>query len=496
MEMFQTYPDLLIRQNRYPEVNRVLDQFKTINDASLYDNPLLKAELLSEEELMEERRLSQEIDRLRKRLLISRTDENLQLQNEIAALSARKNQISRNSNFTSGGKNGFKVWAIQSRLNSTQAILHLTRIRDRFYQVRIYHDDLEVKVLPSGPSRDMSFEQAIQSLTSGNTDLNSLHEIYQYLGLDGLPSSIHSLIVIPDSYLYQLPLDVLPVFEPAGSASYGAARYLIEEMEVSYLNNLQEFVTSSPKPFYELDFAGFGISKFQNPETERQLAPLPQAPLEVKHIGNRLSRFRSIRTYIETDATPSSFVQSASQSRILHLSSHSTISENDPLFSRIYLYPESKETTGSGEFSGQIFAYQLFDLHLENELIMLNSCESGSGRYFQGSGIMGISRALRYAGARSLILNSWAVNDQFASDFALEFYTHINEGKSRPHALRAAKLYFLKNKNANPHYWGPYMLNGERHAMINRPETYPLYTFLLTFLMAGIWYTRRKQNGR
>lgn len=496
LEMFQTYADLLIRLERYNDVTLLLDQFKTINDASLYNNPLIKADLLNEEELMEDRRLTQDIDRLRKRRVVSRDEDvDLELQNEISALTARKNQISQKNNFAREENRGFKPWVIQSRLNSTQAILHLTHILDRFYLVRIFRDQIDVEVIPAGTSGEELFEQAIQGLTSGDTDLNSLHEIYQLLNLDKLPSSIGSLIVIPDSYLYQLPLDVLPVLQPSGSSSYGAAHYLIEEMEISYLNNLKEFLVSSPKPFYELDFTGFGISQFQNPGAERQLVSLPKAPFEVKNIVHRLNRFNSTRAYTESDATPASFRQSAPQSQILHMATHSTISENDPLFSRLYLYPDSADTETAGEISGQIFAYQLFDMELQNDLIMLNSCESGSGRYYQGSGIMGISRALRYAGARSLILNSWSVNDQFASDFSLEFYKHINQGKSKSYALQAAKLYFLKNKNANPHYWGPYMLNGERDAMINRPETYPLYTFLLAFLLIGIWYTHRKQNG-
>ncbi|MEX2600165.1 MAG: CHAT domain-containing protein [Balneolaceae bacterium] len=494
LDLFQTYADMLISQNRYAETISLLDRIKTINDASLFDNKLITSERMSEEALAEEKILAGRIDRLRKQLLVAPESEHLPIRNEIAALMAQKNQLmpQRDGNRLSGD---LRVWPIQARLRGNQAILHMTRIAGQLYLVQITADELNVQKIPMNEEHEALFEEAITGITNGDTDLLRLHDVYSYLNLENLPPSVTSLIVVPDSYLYQLPLDVLPTGIPQHAASYGSARYLIESMEVRYLNNLQEYMTQTPGTLYELDYAGFGISQFQESALGEQLVTLPMAPYEVEAIRGELTRFQNLSSFTEARATPENFIKSAANARILHLATHSKISEEDPLFSRLYLAPGEEPADDANGISGQIFAYELFDLNLRSDLIMLNSCESGSGRYFQGSGIMGISRALRYAGARSLILNSWSVNDQYASDFAIEFYKQINLGGSKSGSLREAKLHFLKNKNANPHYWGPYMLNGENNPMTRKPGTFPVYAALFFLFTAGVWATRKQQKS-
>ena len=132
---------------------------------------------------------------------------------------------------------------------------------------------------------------------------------------------------------------------------------------------------------------------------------------------------------------------------------------------------------------------------------MLNSCESGSGSYLQGTGVVGISRALRYAGAQSLVLNLWSVNDMMASEFAIKFYEGINKGETKSEALRNAKLYFLKTKNANPHYWGSYMLLGNEDAIIHPyaftnnmvAASFMIFFFSLALASSFIEIRRRKK---
>lgn len=491
LNLFDLYANLLLEQNRLSDLVNVMDQLKTINDASLIDNPLVKAGLLSEEELTENRRITQELDKLRKRLLVANQDAQLGIQNEISALSAQRNQLThrRSSDDLFSDMN---IWAVQSRLKNGEMILHTTRILDNFYVLMIDNNNIKHKKLPFDKGKELMFERAIEGLTTGNTNLADLHDVYAFLGLESLPSHVNSLIIAPDSYLYQLPLDVLPVSPPQSPTSYGSAAYLIEDMEVRYINNLQELARSEPRSFFEYDFTGFGISDFQH-TADGQLISLPKAPEEVQSIVSSLDRIGSSRAILESDATPAAFSSSASGSRILHLASHSKISENDPLFSTIYLHPGFEEETDG--LSGQLFAYQLFDMNLNNDLIMLNSCESGSGDYFQGSGIMGISRALRYAGARSLILNSWSVNDQLASDFAIEFYTGINNGKTKSQSLREAKIHFLKNKNANPHFWGAYMLNGDNQPVVSKPGRNEMLAILMILFAAGFVFTHKRLNG-
>ncbi|SHF51296.1 CHAT domain-containing protein [Fodinibius roseus] len=496
LHLFRLYAELLKEQNRPDEMVNVLDQLKTINDAALVDNPLVTSGRLSEEELTENLRITQQLDNLRKKLIVADENEKLSIQNEISALTARRNQL-RQQKSSSSLFQTTSLSNIQSRLRKGEGILHITRIMDSLYMVQIDRQEITINKLSFTESEEMLFEEALHGLATGETDLEVLYNIYSWLELDKLPEHWTSLIVVPDSYLYQLPVGVLPASSPSSPLSYGSSEYLIEQMEIRYLNSLKDLFRTEAEQTYTFDFTGIGVSDFEHTGDERLLS-LPNASQEVQNITERMNSVGRTRAFLDSEATPLAFRSGVSDSRILHVATHSKISEDNPLFSTIYLHPGLDEESGDS-LSGQIFAYQLFDMDLENELIMLNSCESASGEYFQGAGIMGFSRTLRYAGAQSLVLNLWQVEDQLASDFAIDFYESLREGETKPAALREAKIDFLKNKNANPHYWGAYMLNGDPRPVVDKFYTEPLFVFMM-FLLGGLifwglWLLLKQNNG-
>ncbi|SMO68999.1 CHAT domain-containing protein [Fodinibius sediminis] len=495
LHLVRLYAELLEEQNRPDEMVNVLDQLKTINDAALVKNPLVTSGLLSEEELTENLRITQELDNLRKRLMVADEKEKLSLQSKISALTARKNQLLQQKP-SSELLRTLPLSDIQSRLRKGEGILHITRIQDNLYMVLIDRHEITTKKLLFTESEEVLFEEALDGLATGATDLEALHKVYSWLELDKLPEQWSSLIVVPDSYLYQLPVGVLPVSPPSSPLSYGSAEYLVEQMDIRYLNSLKDLFRPESEQNYTFDFTGIGVSDFDH-AADKQLLSLPNASQEVHTIAERLNSVGKTRAFLNSEATPHAFRSGVSDSRILHVASHSKISEDNPLFSTIYLHPGMNEESGDS-LSGQIFAYQLFNMDLDNELIMLNSCESASGEYVQGAGIMGISRTLRYAGAQSLVLNLWQVEDQLASDFAIDFYEGLSEGKTKPAALREAKMDFLKNKNANPHYWGAYMLNGNPQPVVDNLFTPPVLAFIVLLMgglvFMGVWLLRRNEG--
>jgi len=493
LQVFESYADFLIANGRREEALRFLDRVKTINDASMVQNPLVKAEILTEDELNREQQIDIQMDNLRKKMLTASPSDRMNLQNEIEVLSVKKREITSKLN-NRALESPKAVWVLQRHLRPDEMLVHLSLIGNNLYISNLTDENLNVKKLVLSRDIDELFNSAINSMVSGRTDLHKLYSVYSYLGFDNIPDRINTITVMPDSYLHQLPLDVLPVTRPLSPVSYGSASYLVERYRVRYLNNLNELTVKSSNNSYEFDFAGFGISDFSR-NGQQNLVSLPQAPLEVETTVGKLDRFDIKNAILETEATPSAFRSIAPSSRILHMATHSEVSESDPLFSRLFLNPD--EGVKDNTLAGQLFAYELFNLNLRNELVMLNSCESGAGTFLQGSGIMGISRALRYAGAQSLVLNGWSVNDSFASEFAIRFYDHLNEGHSKSEALRLAKIHFIKNRNANPHFWGPYMLNGDDKPLIQKTGNFELQVALASLLLFGItWTARRRKPGR
>lgn len=489
---FQDHTDFLIEQNRPEDALRLLDRVKTINDAALTDNPLVQAATLNEQELTEKRNLSEQMDRLRNQIFNASGREQIELRNRLERLSAqRANLLDRT---TTHQFNDVNIRSVQRSLQSGQIVIHLTELDSTYYIARIDRNSVEIETLSLDAGVSELFEEAVHSLITGNTDLEKLYQSGREIQIDRLIESASSVIFIPDGFFHQLPLPVLPLTRPDSPHSYGSTTYIAERLDVRNANSLRDLTQRTSHRRFQTDFIGFGVSDFKNEQTNRTLISLPQAPSEITQIHNGLNRIQRKQSFINESATPSTFRDVAGSSRIVHLATHSEISDSDPLFSRLHFYADQDSDTDR-EVRGQLFAYELFDLNLQNDLIMLNSCESGGGRYLQGSGIMGISRALRYAGAQSLILNAWSVNDQFAADFATYFYEGLNQGESKSKALQRAKIEFIQGRNANPHYWGPYILNGDNRPMVSRREHQSGGMTLALLLIAGIVLARRSSSA-
>jgi len=106
-------------------------------------------------------------------------------------------------------------------------------------------------------------------------------------------------------------------------------------------------------------------------------------------------------------------------------------------------------------------------LNLENtELVVLSACETGLGTIVNGEGVYGLQRAFRAAGAKSILMSLWNVNDNATKELMKSFYHHwLDEGMNKHDALWQAKLDLRNNAShpewALPYYWGAFVLIGE-----------------------------------
>ena len=497
LNAFETYANLLIKNNEQEQAVEVLDQLKTINDAALYQNPLVRSKVLNEEELSRYKRLTADLDALRKQLLTANTNQQVDLQQQIDEKSAEKNALDRKIT-ANANPDPVSVNYLQRRMDARQRVLHITELNDIYYLAVISRTEVSFTKIPITRNIRDLFEHTIHETAAGNTDLSALYSITKLLGITSLPDHVQKLTIIPDSYLYQLPMDILPMTQPENSKSYGDVTYLIERYQTNFMTSLNDFRNPDSHRQHTVSYAGFGVSEFGN--DRENLVPLPKAKTEIKDISNQLQALSNKKSFINDQATEEAFRKAAPGARLVHLATHSEVSGRDPMFSSIYF--SRGPNTSESKFSGRIFAYELFELNLNNELIMLNSCESGSGSYLQGTGVVGLSRALRYAGAQSLILNLWSVNDMLASEFAVQFYKEINDGDSKSEALRKAKLHFLKTKNANPHYWGSYMLLGNETAIVHPHQftkhvaaaSFMIFFFLLVMASSIVEFLKRRKT--
>jgi CHAT domain-containing protein len=483
-QTFMLLADLLIDANRSDTAIKLLDDIKNLSKASYVNSSLLKSSILTEEEFLRDVQLSNQIDQLRTTISRSTSSDKLKLNNELIQLLAEQNLLN-NKVLNNYSNSELDIKSLQKFLDRNDQILSYSAIDSVMYLTSITKYSVDIhRFILSDESLNIALE-SINEIKNIAPDLTKLYRLYRELLQNYISDDSKRLIIVPDAFWYQIPIEILPTTPGNGAFSYGSVKYLIENYSISYSNSLSDisndFQTKSRSYPFKIDYLGIGVSNFNNTnniEGSISYSPLPYAKVEINNAFDIISDPSRSLILLDSDARKSSLLQKADQSRIIHIASHSEVYTNDPLFSIIQLNPDSGNDS---LHDGKVYAYELFDLDLRSELLVLSSCDSGGGTYIEGSGIIGLGRALKFAGAQSLILNTWAIQDRAASDLMTEFFKSIMQGDKKDVALRNSKVKFINEINSNPAVWGSLILYGN-----NAPIVKNNYLLHIILIMAGI----------
>jgi CHAT domain-containing protein len=189
------------------------------------------------------------------------------------------------------------------------------------------------------------------------------------------------------------------------------------------------------------------------------LRPLPFSRTEVQNAAELYKGHAQV--YLGDQATEERAKAIGTDVRFLHFAVHGLLDEKLPLNSALVLSIPSDSDVGRE--NGFLQAWELYQsVHWDADLVVLSACESGLGQEFQGEGLMGLTRAIHYAGARSVLASLWSVDDRRTEQLMSEFYLHLKEGKTKDEALRAAQLDLLHSRaGASPFYWAAFTLDGD-----------------------------------
>ena len=100
--------------------------------------------------------------------------------------------------------------------------------------------------------------------------------------------------------------------------------------------------------------------------------------------------------------------------------------------------------------------------NLRARLVVLSCCHSGRGRVLKGEGVVGIARAFLAAGARSVLVALWAIDDEATMVFMKSFYQHLKEGKTANAAVQQSMKFLRESEQfSEMKYWAPFQLIGD-----------------------------------
>jgi CHAT domain-containing protein len=235
-----------------------------------------------------------------------------------------------------------------------------------------------------------------------------------------------SLIVVPFRSLHYVPFQAL----------HNGNSYVVENREVSFAPSasvLQFCLSKPPRKVKNALLIGFADEK------------IPLVNSEIKIIGEI---FKDNVSLTDKNANFANFKKNAANFDVLHIACHGQFRRDNPMFSSLRLS------------DGSITVRDVCAMKLSAEIVTLSACETGLNSIFAGDELLGLSRGFLSAGASSMLLSLWTVNDEATGELMQTFYTELKKGKSGAESLRTAQLEFIK-RELHPYFWSPFILIGK-----------------------------------
>ena len=294
---------------------------------------------------------------------------------------------------------------------------------------------------------------------------NSSSTLFEKLVQPLYPFLPRHLTIIPDEVLGYLPFEALLVEKPEVTTRFNRFHYFLNDHIISYAYSASAWLEMRDKtkqdtftrpitafaPFYNGESVNLEQVMAYRNVIRKKLNPLPFSGEE----AFKISRLFNGSYYLGNSGTKQNFLEQSKNSRILHIATHAQA--NDKLGDYCFLVFSGDADSTNNEV---LYANDIYNLDLKSELVTLSACETGLGQLKGGEGIISLSRAFTFAGARSLVTSLWQVSDSKTKDLMISFYRNLHDGMRKDEALwKAKKDYLLNNKGeaASPYYWAGFI---------------------------------------
>jgi len=216
-----------------------------------------------------------------------------------------------------------------------------------------------------------------------------------------------------------------------------AGTLAVDRFELSYLPSASTLRYLRPPAAAQADDASVLVVGV---EDER----IPKVEEEVERVRALFPRGEVLRS---GSATMAEFRARAADADYVHVAAHGVFRADDPHFSALRLA------------DGWMSVYDLYGLELKAKLVSLSACQSGRSWVGGGDELVGLVRGFLHAGAGSMLVSLWPVNDSTTADLMVAFYRALRSGVDAPAALQGA-MQAVRAEHPHPYHWAPFVLIG------------------------------------
>ncbi|MGA2586315.1 MAG: CHAT domain-containing tetratricopeptide repeat protein [Candidatus Aminicenantales bacterium] len=369
-------------------------------------------------------------------------------------------------------------------LNEKTAMIEYFLGTQQSYMLFITKYKYEIFILPSRRIIENSIRAYTKYLSSPLAEVNgsiAAEPIYKELLFplerEELPN-IEKLIIVPDGILYYLPFEALAL-----KTKKRVIDYLVDKYQVSYAPSASvlSFLCDKKEKiesFKGLLAIGGPIYRYNKEMNEKSkegkyylaeiylnqgfsFSEIPYSKYEIEAISKYFPKNQR-DIFIGKEAREEVLKnRQYNNYQIIHFACHSFLDERFPIRSALVLSSDDDR-----EEDGFLQVWELYNLKLNSNLVVLSACQTGKGQMENGEGILGLPRIFFYSGARSVLSTLWAINDKVTANFMNVYYSFLEKGNSKAQALQLAKQSMINSKYSHPYYWAGYILNGESDSTI------------------------------
>ena len=310
------------------------------------------------------------------------------------------------------------------------------------------------------------------------------------------------LFISPDNILSYLPFETLPTSNDSiSSNNYKDISYLMNSYDISYtysatfladamkkeIAGTNKLIAFAPDYPDQIDIqsvlmarqAGMGV-----------LHDLPYARLEAKYVAELTGG----KLYENSAARESVYKSESGKYDIIHLAMHTLLNDKDPMLSTLIF---SKLTDSIQD--GYLKMYEIYGIPLKAKMVVLSSCNTGTGLMFSGEGILSLARGFIFSGSQSVVMSMWEIEDKSGTEIVELFYRNLLKGYTKSVALKRARTAFLADADrlrSHPYFWSALVVYG------NNTSLYQSYTLkiavaiacMVLLLSLGFYFWKRRAS--
>lgn len=449
--------------------------------------------------------------------LYSLNQEHKQLDSLLAAANLLEKELSRKSSAFAGQfmRRKYSWEEIQKRLNPGEAAVEVLRFKNYNpeaggsfsgeigYAFLILTAETKSQphliLLKNGKDLETKYLKSYRNHIKYHlSDLDSYEHYFQALGQHLEKEKITRIFFSPDGVYNQININSIQ--NPASK------KFLLDEYDIRLVTNTRELAEVKTKrenhqssvligyPKYNLDNSelvalphkkttrGGNISRtwrgglLRYMRGEEGISVLPGTEVEIQKISQLFDETTSV--YMGGEASEQA-AKNVSNPPVLHIATHGYFMEDqmtdkkssgtyisNPLLNAGLILAGAENFLKTGEpvneagDDGILTAFEAMNLNLDNsDLVVLSACETGLGDVRNGEGVYGLQRAFKLAGARSIVMSLWNVDDDATQQLMTTFYEEMLSTGDQHRAFRTAQQK-VKERHPEAFYWGAFIMVG------------------------------------